>query len=268
MPCWSWSWSWSSASCPAGPGRSGPCPAGPAPCPGRSGPALAHPLALSMPWLLDLPFVHALALALPRALALPLVHALALVRPAALPADRVPGGLHAALLAALHAVLLLPMSCWPMFCCSFSASFSASVLALSKIPMIPPLPSLITSRMPVISPFRNCERRLFTRDCSIYPRRSVATDRLSLAIGTDMALPAAAPCARLTSYDVPSRPFRRINILCLSVVRLNVCNAAIGSVAANIRICPSMRSGAGGRAASSAVARRDLPREAPAAGGA
>src|ERR1700722_2320995 len=122
--------------------------------------------------------------------------------------------------------------------------------------------------MPVISHFRDCERRLSTPDCSIYPRSSVATDRLSLAIGTDTALPAAAPCTRLSSHDVPSWPFQRINILCLSVVQLNGCNAAIDALAANIRLCPRMPSDAGGRAASPAVVRWDLPREASAAGGA
>jgi hypothetical protein len=55
--------------------------------------------------------------------------------------------------------------------------------AMSRIPMIAPLPSLITSCMPVISVFRDCERRLPARDCSIYPRGSAATDRLSLGIG-------------------------------------------------------------------------------------
>src|ERR1700735_2632805 len=63
---------------------------------------LALALALTLAHALALP---ALALAL-AALALPHAHALALIRAAALPADRVACGLHPALLAALHAVLL------------------------------------------------------------------------------------------------------------------------------------------------------------------
>ena len=141
----------------------------------------AHaPLALTLAALPHalLALSHAL-LALPHALAaLPLALAHALALAAALPADRVPRGLHAALLAVLHAA----RACWPMFCCWFSASSSASDLALSKIPMIPPLPSPITGRMPVISFFRDRERRLPTPDCSIYPPEAGATDRLSLAI--------------------------------------------------------------------------------------
>ena len=60
-----------------------------------------------MPWPPPWSLAHALALTLTHALAalfLPLAHALSLA--AALPADRVPRGLHPALLAVLHAALL------------------------------------------------------------------------------------------------------------------------------------------------------------------